>query len=50
MTAPMTDAMNSSPEAPPDLPNVMHELFVVPTQSALQNRAPSTHAPRILLL
>ena len=46
----MTDAMNSSPYAPPDLPNVMRELFVVPTQSPLQNRAPSTHAPRILLL
>ena len=46
----MTDAMNSPPDAPPDSPNVLRELFVVPTQSALQNRAPSTHAPRILLL
>jgi hypothetical protein len=33
-----------------DLPNVSRQLFEVPTQSALQHRAPSTHAPRILLL
>ena len=46
----MTDAMNSPPHAPPDLPNVLRELLVVPTQSALQRRGPSTHAPRILLL
>ena len=33
-----------------DLPNLSRELFVVPTQAAVQNRTPSTHAPRILLL
>lgn len=46
----MADAMNSPLDALPDLPNVTRELFVVPTQQALQNRTPSTHAPRILLL
>ena len=43
MTAPMTDALL-------ELPSLTRELFIVPTQSALQRRAPSTHAPRILLL
>ncbi len=33
-----------------DLPNISRELFVVPNQAALQNRKPSVHAPRILLL
>ena len=33
-----------------DLPNINRELFVVPSQSALQKSTPSTHAPRILLL
>ena len=33
-----------------DLPNISRDLFVIPSQSALQNRMPSTHAPRILLL
>ena len=33
-----------------DLPNISRELFIVLDQAALQNRTPSTHAPRILLL
>jgi arsenic resistance protein ArsH len=50
MTASMSNAVNSSPDALPDLPNVTRELFVVPSQAALQSVKPSTHAPRILLL
>jgi arsenical resistance protein ArsH len=46
----MTEPLDSSPGAIPDLPNLTPDLFVVPSQLALQNRTPSTHAPRILLL
>ena len=46
----MTFALNSTSDVPLDLLNVTRDSFVVPTQSALHNRTPSTHAPRILLL
>ena len=46
----MDDLTNPSPDALHDMPNVARELFIFPTQSALQNHTPSTHAPRILLL
>ena len=51
VTTPLSDAsaLLVTPTAS-DLTNINRELFVVPTQSALQNRAASTHAPRILLL
>ncbi len=47
MTVPMTDVMNSSLDALPDLSNVTREPFLVPTHCALQNQTHSTHAVRI---
>ena len=46
----VTTPLSAASSTADDLPNISRELFVVPSQSALQNRALSNHAPRILLL